>query len=241
MESRVGGGAQSVGADGIPGRRRAAEIAADGEEMSGRLPPDAGTGVGCVRKEGCVRKVAASERWLRLKRGRGRMGMSGRLSAGAGTAIRKAASEMCLRGRLSAGWSGCDGWPAEGLRRSLAIGWRIVVGEAAGDGSMTGGLVRSMFMEPAREKTAVWLGTIGRLRPHGPKWPETTRNDPKRPERDSGCGVPERDLRAPGLRGGGCRGAVRREATGPAATRGSRRRSPGRAPLPTGRSCGGGR
>ena len=47
------------------------------------------------------------------------MGMSGRLSAGAGTAIRKAASEMCLRGRLSAGWSGCDGWPerveADGL------------------------------------------------------------------------------------------------------------------------------
>ena len=61
-----------------------------------------------------VRAWAASERWLRLKRGRGRMGMSGRLSAGAGTVIRKAASETCLRAGLSAGWSGCDGWPARG-------------------------------------------------------------------------------------------------------------------------------
>ena len=43
----------------------------------------------------------------------------------------------------------------ENRKRSLAIGWRIVVGEAAGGGSMTGGRVRSGFARQNKQYVSI--------------------------------------------------------------------------------------
>ena len=97
---RVGGGAQSVGADGIP-VGVAPGIAADGERMSGRrrcsICGADGIPVG-VAQPGII----AGEKKCRVVCRRVRARRSVRLRP-----------KVCGAG-LSAGWSDCDGWPAEG-------------------------------------------------------------------------------------------------------------------------------
>ena len=193
-ECRVGGGAQSVG--------RTEYRSASPRES---LRTEKGCRVACRRMR--VRAWAASERWLRLKRGRGRMGMSGRLSAGAGTAIRRAASETCLRGRVERRVVRLRRMACEGLRRSLANGWRIVVGEAAGGGSMTGGRVRSGFARLGEGITAVGRCSIGRLRPHGSKRSETARKGFRL--RGAGAGFAGPGLAGRGLPGSCAKGSYR--------------------------------